>query len=139
MLQFEYDEMYKPFDILPKILYVLSLLILQYLKIIVINRFTENHLLSVIMITDIIYFPFYLIEKFFFVQFPITTISTFIINSLLGFINTFLMLIFNEILECKFWNLDHNLKKNINEIQATEVDNIDFITRDFDASYTEKF
>ena len=121
ILNFEYDEMYEDFDIFPKILYVISLLILQYLKIIVINRFTENHILSVVMITDIIYFPFYIMEKFLIQQFPITTMSTFFINSLLGFINAFLMLIFNEILECKFCKLNYNIKKNINKRQADDI------------------
>ena len=73
------------------------------------------------MIVDIIYFPFYLIEKFCFQQFRITTPSTFYLNASLGFINVFLMLIFNEILECKFWGLDRNLKKNINKRQDDEI------------------
>ena len=124
ILQFEYEEMYEPFDICPKILYIISLLVLQYLKIIVINRFTENHLLSVVMITDIIYFPFYMIERFWVQKFSISTYSTFCINSSLGFINTLLMLIFNEILECKFWDLDKNLKKNINKRQINELSNM---------------
>ena len=109
------------FEIGPKICYVSSLLILQYLKFFIINRFTESHLLSVVMITDIIFFPPYCIERFFVQKFPISTKSTFFINGILGFINTFLMLIFNEILECKFWGLDTNLKKNINKRQAEEL------------------
>jgi len=121
ILYFEYDEMYEIFDLTPKAIYLISLLILQFLKIYIINKFTEHHLLSVVMIVDIIYFPFYLIEKFYFQQFQISTFSTFVLNTSLGFINVFLMIIFNEILECKFWGLDINLKKNINKRQDNEI------------------
>lgn len=121
LLIFEYDETYENFDLFPKIVYLISLLLVQFLKIIIINKFTEHHLLSVIMITDIIYFPFYFIEKFWVQKFHITTYSSFFLNISLGFINFFLMLIFNEILECKFWGLDINLKKNINKRQDDEL------------------
>ena len=121
LLKFEYDEMYEEFGILPKIFYVISILILQYFKIIVINRFTENHLLSVVMITDILYFPFYIIERFWIESFDISTQSTFYLNMSIGIINALLMLIFNEILECKFWGLNKNLKKNIYERQSKEI------------------
>ena len=121
ILFFEYDEMYEVFDFTPKIIYIISLTILQYLKIFVINKFTENHLLSVVMITDLIYFPFYCIERFQIQKFGISNYSSFCLNSLLGIINTLLMLIFNEILECKFWGLDTNLKKNINNRQDLEI------------------
>ena len=120
-LYFEYDEMYEEFDKGPKILYISSLLILDYLKFFIINRFTEEHLLTVIMITDIIYFPLYCIERFWIEGFTISTKSTFYLNTLFGFINTFLVLIFNEILECKFWGLDKNLKKNISKRQDNEL------------------
>lgn len=115
LLIFEYDETYENFDLFPKIVYLISLLLVQFLKIIIINKFTEHHLLSVVMIVDIIYFPFYFIEKFLVQKFHITTPSSFYLNISLGFINFFLMLIFNEILECKFLGLDTNLKKNINK------------------------
>ena len=121
ILYFEYEEMYEEFGVGQKIFYVSSTIILQYLKYFIINRFTENHLLSVLMITDIIYFPLYCMERFWVQKFNISTKSTFYFNTLLGFINSFLMLIFNEILECKFWGLDTNIKKNIHERQNEET------------------
>ena len=117
ILHFEYEEMYTEFGNGQKTLYVSSILMLQYLKYYIINIFTENHLLSVIMITDIIYFPLYCIERLLVERFTISTKSSFYINALIGFINAFLMLIFNEILECKFCGLDTNLKKNIHKRQ----------------------
>ena len=121
LLTFEYDDMYMEFDIYLKIIYVISLLLLQYLKIFTINIFTENHLLSVLMLTDIIYFPFYIIERFVIQELTISTLSTFIINALLGFINLFLILMFIEILECKFLELDKDLTVNINERQKQDA------------------
>ena len=123
LLHFEYDEMYEEFEMAPKIYYIITLLVLQYLKIVIINRFSENHLISVIMIADIIYFPFYCLERFYIQDFTISTYTTFYINIILGFINTLLMLIFNEILECKFWGLNINIKKNINMRQKQELIN----------------
>ena len=73
------------------------------------------------MITDIIYFPLYCMERFWVQKFNISTKSTFYFNTLIGFINSLLMLIFNEILECKFWGLDTNIKKNIHERQNEET------------------
>ena len=121
ILNFEYDEMYEIFHIPPKIIYVSTLVIIQYFKFYIINRFTINHILSTLMITDIIYFPLYCIERFGIQKFGISNIITFCFNSLLGFINVFLMLIFNEILECKFWGLNTNLKKNINKRQIDDI------------------
>ncbi len=85
-----------------------------------INQFTENHILSTMMIVDLIYFPLYIFERIVAVEFTITTPSSFIINSIAGFINFFLMLIYNEILELKFWGLNTNLSININARQKTE-------------------
>ena len=120
-LYFEYEEMYEIFGTFQKLLYIISLVILQYLKMLIINRFSENHLLSTLMIADIIYFPLYCIERFGIQRFGITNKTTFCFNSLLGFITVFLMLIFNEILECKFWGLNTNLKKNINKRQVKDI------------------
>ena len=113
LLKFEYEDMYMEFGLIQQSLYIISLLVLQYLKIYTISSFTENHLLSVLMITDIIYFPFYVIERFAIEGLTITTLITFIINSLLGFINLFLMLMFIEILECNCCGLNRNLVKYI--------------------------
>ena len=113
LLKFEYEDMYMEFGLIQQSLYIISLLVLQYLKIYTISSFTENHLLSVLMITDIIYFPFYVIERFAIEGLTISTLITFIINSLLGFINLFLMLMFIEILECNCCGLNRNLVKYI--------------------------
>ena len=120
ILFFEYDDMYMEFPIYQKILYIISLIILQYLIINIVRLFTSNHLLSVLMITDIIYFPFYCIERFKLQKFNISNLTSFCINVVLGFINVLLMLIFNELLECKFCGLDANLVKNIIKRQKKE-------------------
>ena len=120
ILFFEYDDMYMEFPIYQKILYIISLIILQYLIINIVRLFTSNHLLSVLMITDIIYFPFYCIERFKLQKFNISNLTSFCINVVLGFINVLLMLIFNELLECKFCGLDANLVKNIIKRQEKE-------------------
>ena len=127
ILKFEYEDMYTNFSIFPKMLYVITFLVIQYLKIYVINIFTENHLLPVLMITDIIYFPFYIIERFAIQNFGISIITSFIWNISLGVVNLIMILIFNEILECKFWGLNENFAKNINERQKEEYldDNIE--------------
>ena len=69
------------------------------------------------MISDLIYLPLYIIERFVIQGFNISNIGSFILNSSIGVINVVLMSIFNEILECKFLGLDYNLIKNINERQ----------------------
>lgn len=120
-LYFKYEEMFEIFEAAHKSVYILSLISLQYLKVLIINRFSENHILSTLMITDIIYFPFYCIERFYIQRYEIINKTNFILNVVLGFINFFLMLIFNEVLECKFWGLNTNLKNNINKRQINDI------------------
>ena len=120
LLNFEYDYLNEPFEVSYKIIYVISFIFLVYFKMYTINQFTENHILSTMMIVDLIYFPLYIFERIVAVEFTITTPSSFIINSIAGFINFFLMLIYNEILELKFWGSNTNLSININARQKTE-------------------
>ena len=119
-LDFEYEDMFIEFNLFQKSLYIISLLILEYLKILTINKFSENHLLATLMITDLIYFPLFCIERFAIQGFGISTKAAFFANIILATINVFLMLIFNEILECNFWKLNINLKKNINTRQRKD-------------------
>ena len=127
-LDFEYDDMYMEFPIYQKIIYIASLLVLQYLIIYTISLFTPNHLLSALMIADILYFPLYIIERFTIQGFNISTPSSFCLNVILGFINVVLMLIFNEILEVKMFGLNSNLEKNINKRQ--EIDYLESLEDD---------
>ena len=123
LLKFEYEDMYAEFGAFQKFFYIITLLLLSYFKIYTINLFTENHILSVLMITDIIFFPLYCIERFGIQKFGISTRQTFFLNIMLGVANLFLMLIFNELLECDFWGLNENIVVNINKRQ-----HIDYIT-----------
>ena len=127
ILDFEYEDMYMKFPIYQKILYIISLIILQYLIINTISLFTSSHLLSVLMITDIIYFPFYCFERFKLQKFNISNLTSFYVNIILGFINVLLMLIFNELLECKFCGLSANLEKNIIKRQKEDFYDINEI------------
>ena len=128
LLDFEYDDMYMEFPIYQKIIYIASLLILQYLIIYTISLFTPNHLLSALMIADILYFPLYIIERFAIQGFNISNPASFCLNVILGFINVVLMLIFNEILEVKMFGLNSNLEKNINKRQ--EIDYLESLEDD---------
>jgi hypothetical protein len=120
ILNFELEGLFIDFSTFQKILYIFSLLIVQYLKIYIIFLFTEYHLLSVLTITDLIFFPFYCIERFAIQDFGISIYTSFILNVSLGIINLFMMLIFNEILECNFWGINKNLEKHINERQKKD-------------------
>ena len=138
ILSFEYTYKPEKFEIWKKIFYVITLWFLQYLKIEVINRFSEIFLLSTLMIADIIYFPLYCIERFAVQKFKISTFDSFILNILVGIINTILMLIFNEILELNFCGFNKHLRKNIinreeNEIQELiQTDNNENTTEEND-------
>ena len=110
---FEYDYMYENFNIIKKIFYIITTLIVQYLKIYIINEYTESHFLSVAMISDVFFYPLYFIEKFGIQKFHITTSSTFYLNIIFGVMNPVLLLIFNEIIELKFCGCEKDLYKNI--------------------------
>ena len=128
ILSFEYDDMTDEFPIIQKIGYIVSLILIQYLKVFTINTFSQNHILSSMMVSDLIYLPLYIIERFVVQGFNISNMGSFILNSSIGVINVLLMSVFNEILECNFFGLNYNLIKNINERQ-----NMDYIqgSKDF--------
>ena len=62
----------------------------------------------------------YIIERFVIQDFEISNIWSFILNFIVGVINVFLMLIFNEILECKFLGMNYSTIKNINKRQYND-------------------
>ena len=68
----------------------------------------------ILMMADLIYFPLYCIERFAIQKFGILRFDSFLLNVIVGVLNTFFMLIFNEILECNFFGLNKDLKRNIN-------------------------
>ena len=98
-MAFEYDNMYEEFSIIQKIFYIITILIIQYLKIFIIYEYSESHFLTVTMIADVFFFTLYFIEKFGVQKFVITTASTFYLNIIFGVLNVFLLIIFNKLLE----------------------------------------
>ena len=121
LLSYQYTIESEEFNVLFKIFYVLTTCINQYLKIVVINKFSEMHFLSTLMIADILLFPLYCIERFIIQKFMISTVDTFFINVSISVINSILMLIFNEILELNFCGLNKHLRKNIIKRENQEI------------------
>ena len=138
LLTFEYDYMFEEFGALYKIIYIITLVILQWLIVYMINKFSENHIQMILMMTDLIYFPLYCIERFAIEDFKIFRFDSFLINTIIGALNTFFMLIFNEILECNFWGLNKDLKRNINKRQDNDYDKnlLERITNDTDSNFS---
>ena len=130
---FEYDYMYEEFSITPKIFYIITTIIFQYLKIFIINEYSESHFLAVAMISDVFFFPLYFIEKFGVQKFPITTSSTFYLNIIFGVLNALLLLIFNEVIEVKFCGIEKNLNKNIEKRENKEMDYQNYNYKDDDS------
>ena len=124
LLAFQYSLEPEEFSLVFQIFYILTTCIVQYLKIIVVTKFNEIYFISTLMITEIIYFPLYCIERFVVQKFQISTFDTFIINAFISIINTILMLIFNEILELNFCGLNKNIRKNIIIREKKEILNL---------------
>ena len=122
LMSFENEYMYEEFPIILKILYIISFVIFQYLKIEIISAFSESHFLSVAMITDVFCFPLYIIEKMPIEKFGISTSITFYLNTIFGIINTILLLIFNEIIQFKILDIDKNTNTNIDQRQEMEME-----------------
>jgi hypothetical protein len=132
IMAFEYENMYEDFIIVQKIFYIITTIIVQYLKVYIINENTESHFLSVAMISDVFFFPLYFIEKFGIQKFPITTSSTFYLNIIFGVMNSILLLIFNEVIEIKFCGIEKDLNKNIEKRENMEMDQVYDIYKDDD-------
>ena len=56
ILTFEYDNMFDEFNVIYKIIYVITLVILQWSIIYIINKFSENHLQMILMMVFLSYF-----------------------------------------------------------------------------------
>ena len=97
------------------------MVITQFFKIYTINQFTETHYLYTLMIADIIFFPFYFLERIWIQKFVITTPILFRANCIAVVINSFLLLIINEILECNCCNFNNNLRRTIFERQISDM------------------
>ena len=121
IFQYQFYFEREEFSIWFKIIYTLSLVITQYLKIIVINKFNEMRFLSAMMISDIFSFLLYCIERFAIEKFIISTLDTFIFNVFIYIIDVLLMLVLNEILELNFCGFNINLRKNIITRQRKEI------------------
>ena len=142
ILTFEYDDMLDDFEIIFIIIYIITFVILEWIKIYIINQYGEYHFPMVLMMVDLIYFPFYCIERFAIQKFSVFNIGLLLLNTIVCFINIFFMLIFNEILECNFWGLNKDLKKNINIRKDIETkENIDIYAEgnDDEIELTESF
>ena len=74
------------------------------------------------MISDVLFYPLYFIEKFCIQKFHITTSSTFYLNIIFGVMNPVLLLIFNEIIELKFCGCEKELYKNIEKRKNLDMD-----------------
>ena len=135
---FEYDYLYEDFSIVSKIFYILTTIILEYFKIFIINEYSESHFLSAAMISDIFFFPLYLIEKFWIQKFPITTSSTFYLSIIFGVINVVLLLVINEIIELKFCGIEKELNKNIEIRNNLEMSYMININEDSDSELGSK-
>ena len=121
ILEFEYDDMLDKFEAIYKIIYIITLVIFQWLKLYIINRFSEHHVQMIVMMVDLIYFPLCCIERLAIQKFEVFRLNdSFILNVVTGILNIFFMLIFNEILECNFWGLNKGLKNNINIRQGND-------------------
>ena len=121
ILEFEYDDMLDEFEAIYKIIYIITLVIFQWLKLYIINRFSEHHVQMIVMMVDLIYFPLCCIERLAIQKFGVFRLNdSFILNIVTGILNIFYMLIFNEILECNFWGLNKGLKNNINIRQGND-------------------
>ena len=137
LMFFEYDNMYEDFNIGEKIFYIITIVIFIYLKMYIINEYSESHFLAVAMIADVFFYPLYMIEKFWVQKFPITTSSTFYLNIIFGILNATVLLIFNEIIELKCCGLNKNLKKNIEKRKDMEMkfaDENTNLSEDFNSS-----
>ena len=97
-----------------KIMYVISLVFVQFFKLQVTKMFTEHHILCIFTIMEILFFPLYLYERMAIQKFEIISPISFWFHLIVAIISVFLMLIINEIIEINILGLSRNTKKNIN-------------------------
>ena len=122
IITFEYDDMYEEFPFRYNFFYVLSLLIVQYLKFYTISELSETHYSCSLMVTDIGFFFLFTMERSFIQKFNEGMSSfIFIFNIVVGFSGIFLISLISEIIDCDFFHFNKYIKKNIKERQLKEI------------------
>ena len=122
LINFEYEDMYEVFPLSYNFLYVISLLIVQYLKLYTISELSETHYSCSLMITDIFFFILFSVEKYAIQKFPfsIENLILLIFNVLIGVFGIFLIALISEIIDCDCFHFNKYLKKNIKLRQSIE-------------------
>ena len=127
LIIFEYDYLYEEFPLYYEIIYVISLIAIQYCKCVFINQLSETHYACSFMITDIGFFLLYAFERFILQDFGNKMlkeeIPLFFLNLVIGALCFLLILSICEIIDLDFCNLNFNknVKKNINKRQLSEI------------------
>ena len=91
------------------------------------------------MISDVFFFPLYIIEKFLIQKFPVTTSSTFYLSIVFGVLNAVLLLIFNEIIELKCCGFEKDLNKNIEKRKQLEMKLTNSISKDDNSESSDSY
>ena len=127
LITFEFDDLYEEFPLYYQIFYVMSLIVVQYCKCVLISQLSETHYACSFMITDIGFFFLYAFERFILQDFGNKMlkeeIPLFFLNLVIGFLSLLLVLSICEIIDFDFCNLNFNknVKKNINKRQLSDI------------------
>ena len=127
LIIFEYDDLYEEFPLYYEIIYVISLIAIQYCKCVLINQLSETHYACSFMIKDIGFFLLYAFERFILQDFGNKMlkeeIPLFFLNLVIGALCLLLILSICEIIDFDFCNLNFNknVKKNINKRQLSDI------------------
>ncbi len=121
LIKFEYEDIYEDFPLSYYIIYILSLIIVQYLKTYTISELSETHYSCSLMITDICFFIFYSIERFGLQKFNLNYIPSFILNILISSFGIFLILLICEIIDLDCFDFNKYIRKSIKKRQLSEL------------------
>ena len=107
-----------------KIFYVFFLLLVEFLKLIVIQSFSPLHIFCSMQLGDLLYYFFYTFERIKIYKLEIPSKIPYFLQGLFANLSFILTLIFCEILILRFCKMDENTKMSIIERSDSDIDGL---------------
>ena len=111
-------------SLVQKFLYVFFLLLVEFLKLLVIQNFSPLHIFCSMQLGDLLYFIYYTFERTKIYGLEIPSIIFYYIQGFFAFCSFILTLIFSEILILNFCKMNENTKMAIRERSQSDMEGI---------------
>ena len=105
--------------------YVVFLLLIEFLKLLVVQNFSPSHIFCSMQLGDLLYFLYYTIERTIIYNIGIPSIIPYTFQGLFAVCSFIFTLVFCEFLILNFCNMNENTKMSIRKRSENDMDGLD--------------